>query len=189
MGNTFDMHLALMSSQDHPHIHGEYQSDADDHCGPLGSPPHTWGILIGKRLVNPLLRITPTYMGNTMPNALSNYTNQDHPHIHGEYVYLDNLEAGDIGSPPHTWGILQLISARSIQLGITPTYMGNTFIFHQLPDTNEDHPHIHGEYQFKKRLVKTAMGSPPHTWGIPARLVWVATRAQDHPHIHGEYSL
>ena len=124
-----------------------------------------------------------------MPNALSNYTNQDHPHIHGEYVYLDNLEAGDIGSPPHTWGILQLISARSIQLGITPTYMGNTFIFHQLPDTNEDHPHIHGEYQFKKRLVKTAMGSPPHTWGIPARLVWVATRAQDHPHIHGEYQL
>ena len=144
-----------------------------------------------------------------MPNALSNYTNQDHPHIHGEYVYLDNLEAGDIGSPPHTWGILQLISARSIQLGITPTYMGNTFIFHQLPDTNEDHPHIHGEYIWYLDAAAWDKGSPPHTWGIlvvtkpetgekritPTYMGNTCSQytgrhsVKDHPHIHGEYQL
>ncbi len=51
----------------------------------LGSPPHTWGILAMKEHTKQLVRITPTYMGNTELEAKILVFMQDHPHIHGEY--------------------------------------------------------------------------------------------------------
>ena len=69
----------------HPHIHGEYLLlclDFNDH---RGSPPHTWGIRLHRRLHVSDRRFTPTYMGNTSLPAI--------------------ILAESPGSPPHTWGI------------------------------------------------------------------------------------
>ncbi len=70
----------------------------------------------------------------------------DHPHIHGEYRLSKLKSKHRLGSPPHTWGILDHHNPDNQEVRITPTYMGNT----NLKDLDEvegkDHPHIHGEY-------------------------------------------
>ena len=93
-----------------------------------------------------LVRITPTYMGNTSHRCTNIALTKDHPHIHGEYCLL---------LPP-----------THLLAGITPTYMGNTTGAWFGGRHDWDHPHIHGEYQLIAVRKKDLLGSPPHTWGI-----------------------
>ncbi len=92
-------------------------------------------------------------------------------------------------------------------VGITPTYMGNTFRDLYQRSNKQDHPHIHGEYLVQTVHALPLLGSPPHTWGIRYEMILspAGTRItptymgnttdrscgspaiQDHPHIHGEY--
>ena len=65
MGNTLVRQRIRRRSEDHPHIHGEYTKSAAPFTLPIGSPPHTWGILAEDRSKVLDARITPTYMGNT----------------------------------------------------------------------------------------------------------------------------
>ncbi len=85
--------------------------------------------------------------------------------------------------------------------------MGNTAERIENMTFNEDHPHIHGEYDWLTTLNNNSAGSPPHTWGIPGQIgaglrhgritptymgntlltIVLSTVFQDHPHIHGEY--
>ena len=131
--------------------------------------------------------ITPTYMGNTMREDYTRYS--------------------ELVSPPHTWGIHCWRPAKRIRCGITPTYMGNTSMLvkhysatkdhppytwgtrtHICPGIAPfritpiymgntpavtaavfkawDHPHIHGEYESPNCNRTSIRGSPPHTWGI-----------------------
>ena len=90
MGNTRPSSIRMTSPRDHPHVHGEYSPSSSPNATVLGSPPRTWGILTLPLLPSVLLRITPTYMGNT-DNGVRRYCFvKDHPHVHGEY--LSNLE-------------------------------------------------------------------------------------------------
>ena len=77
-------------------------------------------------------------------------------------MYLNKL-----GSPPYTWGILQVAPSYFEGFGITPIYMGNTGLS-ALGDL-------------------AGLGSPPYTWGIPYYCLPFLDHTQDHPHIHGEY--
>ena len=133
---------------------------------------------------------------------------QDHPHIHGEYIKLVGLTAVTPGSPPHTWGIRLSGKLLNSLVRITPTYMGNTNLGQMGVPVPEDHPHIHGEYDFLRERYVYSAGSPPHTWGIHNNTVHSPNRHRitptymgntvvketikkykgDHPHIHGEYS-
>ena len=85
MGNTSRRYNPRPVRQDHPHIHGEYRYILDIPANWIGSPPHTWGILLTIRFSRTPWRITPTYMGNTRLAAGSPTRSEDHPHIHGEY--------------------------------------------------------------------------------------------------------
>ena len=86
--------------------------------------------------------------------------------------------------------------------------MGNTDMGFYGSHGARDHPHIHGEYLCQLLRAIWDRGSPPHTWGILARLLLRNSYSritptymgntensfrypalnQDHPHIHGEYS-
>ena len=77
---------------------------------------------------------------------------EDHPHIHGEYEYVAGGYSYIQGSPPHTWGILEITAPFISTIRITPTYMGNTIDTNQTKGDDRDHPHIHGEYT-KKSLI------------------------------------
>ena len=87
MGNTDQQVAPSLSRQDHPHIHGEYVSYMPRVLVAIGSPPHTWGIPNRTISVDDQLRITPTYMGNTLVEDWQSLAVKDHPHIHGEYSW------------------------------------------------------------------------------------------------------
>ena len=85
--------------------------------------------------------------------------------------------------------------------------MGSTVRCDYFPIWSEDHPHIHGEHLYERRLLIVPKGSPPYTWGAQNwRDLLDATRRitpiymgstyrryccddvrEDHPHIHGEH--
>ena len=133
----------------------------------IGSPPHTWGIPGYRHVRHRPTRITPTYMGNTCRKSWYTYLVRDHPHIHGEYGFIQQHFAIVEGSPPHTWGIPKESLTNAGMDRITPTYMGNTDQTDRRKSSTGDHPHIHGEYVAVPNGALAASGSPPHTWGIP----------------------
>ena len=51
----------------------------------LGSPPHTWRILLLETSIEFNVRITSTYVENTLPVFLFFRGIWDHLHIRGEY--------------------------------------------------------------------------------------------------------
>ena len=85
-------------------------------------------------------------MGNTMTTGDPTNDYKDHPHIHGEYIFILVVLTLVIGSPPHTWGIHDEFRPIDREARITPTYMGNTDNCYPGEQFGRDHPHIHGEY-------------------------------------------
>ncbi|MBI1699757.1 hypothetical protein HYQ59_1103 [Lactobacillus crispatus] len=73
-------------------------------------------------------------------------------------------------------------------IGITSTYVENTWSALGLLVAVEDHLHIRGEYRNLMKLTRERLGSPPHTW----RILTVAGShwyfLWDHLHIRGEYN-
>ncbi|AGL89215.1 hypothetical protein LBFF_1322 [Limosilactobacillus fermentum F-6] len=146
-------------------------------------------------------------MGSTFLHLQELLSIRDHPHIHGEHLFLVFGDCAPSGSPPYTWGALELDGPFIGLVGITPIYMGST------PGTTVgvsglwDHPHIHGEHSVLTGYYTSAQGSPPYTWG--ARKMKITINAnqgitpiymgstwchlqcypqkRDHPHIHGEH--
>ena len=113
-----------LSIKDHPHIHGEYYDPEEAIENGKGSPPHTWGIHHRVPVISGMVGITPTYMGNTLAIIEQPAALQDHPHIHGEYSLAKLMIDCVVGSPPHTWGILEDVDKILAHPRITPTYMG-----------------------------------------------------------------
>ena len=71
------------------------------------------------------------------------------------------------GSPPHTRGIRVDIPDPAYVQGFTPAYAGNTHKSLINPAYQEVHPRIRGEYRSRTAFSRGALGSPPHTRGIP----------------------
>ena len=152
VGNTSVGIYGTLSLPVHPHIRGEYDDPLPSSLVLAGSPPHTWGIRYKWQILTPSIRFTPTYVGNTTWITLMTRLTTVHPHIRGEYGAKRSLATSRIGSPPHTWGILEADIKKNLEWRFTPTYVGNTTVraAHTLP----------------------ASGSPPHTWGIPWKLLF-----------------
>ena len=70
-----------------------------------GSPPHTWRILKVQPPLSRAIRITSTYVENTLEDGEVIATAEDHLHIRGEYSLLAMISYRRAGSPPHTWRI------------------------------------------------------------------------------------
>ena len=109
-GNTIRILNFINHSWDHPRIRGEYWLFAyyDEHGE--GSPPHTRGIRFYKYCITDSIRITPAYAGNTLDFFHATKIYRDHPRIRGEYQFFHNFNTLFTGSPPHTRGILCIVS-------------------------------------------------------------------------------
>ena len=133
----------------------------------LQSPPHTRGIQVVVASLWGQLGITPSYEGNTNNIVIDCFFIGDHPLIRGEYRALPWHVPGRLGSPPHTRGILIALVVSVVVLRITPSYEGNTPALLFSACASQDHPLIRGECKESFNDSKKAMGSPPHTRGIP----------------------
>ena len=111
---------------DHLHIRGEYKIFKFRWIRKMGSPPHTWRILIWMIFTAVKARITSTYVENTVILTETKILERDHLHIRGEYWFCRNKVIQDLGSPPHTWRIQYLLPSSPNGKGITSTYVENT---------------------------------------------------------------
>ncbi len=175
----------------------------------IGSPPLAWGILSQLTAQPRCPRITPTCVGNTAVRRAGTASQEDHPHLRGEYFPSWSLNLGYAGSPPLAWGILINLWKQRCLLRITPTCVGNTVLLDGGRRPCRDHPHLRGEYFKGFMLWIATAGSPPLAWGIPVALpgiisgCWITPTCvgntmiesykendfEDHPHLRGEYYL
>ena len=128
-------------------------------------------------------------MGNTEKLKFWGNDGEDHPHLRGEYFGLVVVVATFLGSPPPTWGILNSACRCGLDVGITPTYVGNTKTPLDTTAENRDHPHLRGEYRTSEfqcphytRITPTYVGNTVIN-PIAVSVVW------DHPHLRGEYEI
>jgi len=126
VGNTMDRYDAADTLSVHPHIRGEYCILWRSAFSSAGSPPHTWGIQWLVPKLTAFTRFTPTYVGNTTMSVLKIIGRSVHPHIRGEYDLRSTATLARTGSPPHTWGILDVPLTEPSSQRFTPTYVGNT---------------------------------------------------------------
>ena len=64
--NTGKVNIKPIYGWDHLHIRGEYNFKAEKSYWPIGSPPHTWRILAFANSEAEWIRITSTYVENTI---------------------------------------------------------------------------------------------------------------------------
>ena len=112
----------------------------------MGSPPHTWRILVYHQCKVAFPRITSTYVENT--------------------AFLAQLSSNPKGSPPHTWRIPMWQDWDKFTARITSTCVENTMIFQTIQKRIRDHLHMCGEYYHCWSNVFQGYGSPPHVWRI-----------------------
>ena len=125
-GNTVSFLPTAADQWDHPRTRGEYDLRSGDNSRCKGSPPHTRGIPNVGAFSKIKLGITPAHAGNTIGSYLSQYLAKDHPRTRGEYIDMYKVALEDVGSPPHTRGILVAQRYRWRRDGITPAHAGNT---------------------------------------------------------------
>ena len=132
----------------------------------VGSPPHTRGILHLVTIPLSQIGFTPAYAGNTpnFPNAA--IFHQVHPRIRGEYTDIAGHRGSQMGSPPHTRGILLRGMCHYPRGRFTPAYAGNTSPVISSIAAPAVHPRIRGEYFLSVSQSMRNPGSPPHTRGI-----------------------
>ena len=129
-----------------------------------GSPPHTWRTRTHNSRMAKTKRITSTYVENTI--ALFSFKSfiKDHLHMRGEHTSRSGKGSGVAGSPPHTWRTRKVKKFSIHRLGITSTYVENTFAFKRGVENFGDHLHIRGEHASRTSGSYALLGSPPHTW-------------------------
>ena len=72
------------------------------------------------------LGITPAYAGNTFRFLFTERTRRDHPRVCGEHTHEKSISDAKWGSPPRMRGTLDEFGGKSVGVGITPAYAGNT---------------------------------------------------------------
>src|SRR5699024_5876140 len=124
--NTRAGHVQLANHRDHLHIRGEYELRFRLKNTSVGSPPHTWRILVQTAIQLFQVRITSTYVENTVGSIEWPLHSRDHLHIRGEYHDIWSFLLLFLGSPPHTWRIHDCAVSAWTQVRITSTYVENT---------------------------------------------------------------
>ena len=110
----------------HPHARGEDVRGSAPKAGVSGSPPRTWGRLFRRWYQRLSCRFTPTHVGKTSPGSFSHACHMVHPHARGEdHSWSYSLIFGS-GSPPRTWGRLNVFPCAARIARFTPTHVGKT---------------------------------------------------------------
>ena len=154
-------------------------------------------------------RIIPAHAGFTSPPPPGPCSRRDHPRTRGVYSNREPADYGWGGSSPHTRGLLRGRGGGLQYRRIIPAHAGFTRKRKLVDREGADHPRTRGVYEDIWIPVVKAIGSSPHTRGLPradpspvARLRIIPAHAgftagelgdgdggQDHPRTRGVYAL
>ncbi len=165
VGNTGSPRNRFPPLSVHPHACGEHWSSIAGSLRLIGSPPRMWGTRSLLCNMLPLLRFTPTHVGNTQCKYRASVNNTVHPHACGEHGIQRVSTKTTNGSPPRMWGTPRRPPQQRKPLRFTPTHVGNTVLFRPAPGLPAVHPHACGEHSFPLRSTVRMYGSPPRMWG------------------------
>ena len=196
-----------MRAGDHPHTRGDHDHRACSHGWSAGSSPHAWGPPCATRPEISWTGIIPTRVGTTSERRGSLKAPWDHPHTRGDHY--PNMAPSTClpGSSPHAWGPPRACGCRRKVAGIIPTRVGTTACCPASGGTWRDHPHTRGDHDPSISIEKPWLGSSPHAWGPPQKLlepdfqlgiiptrvgttlvgIAALARALDHPHTRGDH--
>ena len=124
-----------------------------------------WGKVEILRKIKSPSRITPTYVGKSLPLKWLCGSCRDHPHVCGEKEELTSGFDGGRGSPPRMWGKEVIAAMNCHNIRITPTYVGKSNNGRKNSPFFRDHPHVCGEKWLSWLFVRFVWGSPPRMWG------------------------
>ena len=134
-------------AQDHPRTRGVYLSTPQRDVRLTGSSPHTRGLLPPSADDQIAFRIIPAHAGFTSPRRVA--------------------FASSRGSSPHTRGLRYFFVADMLNDRIIPAHAGFTPRAPSSAVMARDHPRTRGVYVCVCVRVCVAVGSSPHTRGLP----------------------
>ena len=152
---------------DHPRTRGVYH---DQCCVPLrcgGSSPHTRGLRALEHQEGGHERIIPAHAGFTLRVRRVRGRREDHPRTRGVYFRRALPVSASAGSSPHTRGLRHQPAARHRHRGIIPAHAGFTATSSPTRVRRGDHPRTRGVYEKLLSGDNAALGSSPHTRGLP----------------------
>ena len=206
-GFTAPSPAAWQPTADHPRTRGVYVPREETGGWEAGSSPHTRGLLHGTLIRSPLSRIIPAHAGFTHGRQAARPEFVDHPRTRGVYALTGLAVSTDVGSSPHTRGLLFTIRSRARASRIIPAHAGFTGGAAVYDAGCLDHPRTRGVYQQAGHPSYWDAGSSPHTRGlhepggglvgrdgiIPAHAGFTAcartpcATSRDHPRTRGVY--
>ena len=128
-GNTPVIHHHVQLNGAHPHVCGEHAVPSSTRLVVLGSSPRmrgTPGWPFGRFGVSGLI---PTYAGNTRAHNPHPLHGRAHPHVCGEHSSRASRMLPLPGSSPRMRGTHLDWFKNIIDVGLIPTYAGNTEVF------------------------------------------------------------
>ncbi len=145
VGKTRGHHCRHAIKRKHPHVRGEDPAGGLYRLRHLETPPRAWGRLRPKPPPLNLIGNTPTCVGKTFAQYVSDFVHRKHPHVRGEDQLIKAGTFNPEETPPRAWGRLWKLLCPAWTDGNTPTCVGKT----QSPGVrNRDerkHPHVRGE--------------------------------------------
>ena len=152
--------------RDHPRTRGVYGPLTWIQAMTSGSSPHTRGLHVPERGGHYEDGIIPAHAGFTSRFASARTTSRDHPRTRGVYDAQSLVQEGDIGSSPHTRGLLYAASGEITGPRIIPAHAGFTSQGGPRAREPPDHPRTRGVYFPPRDRSIPRVGSSPHTRGL-----------------------
>ena len=159
---------------DHPRTRGVYSAVHPTCPLTFGSSPHTRGLRAGELGLEGEDGIIPAHAGFTRRPRRSRWRGRDHPRTRGVYDSKRPGTSSISGSSPHTRGLRAAGWWTTSVTGIIPAHAGFTPGRASPGRRTTDHPRTRGVYGRSDDGREMALGSSPHTRGLP-------TSASPHP--------
>ncbi len=133
--------------------------------------------------------LIPTYAGNTFHTVRVTARQWAHPHVCGEHLRMQVFQHKKLGSSPRMRGTPLSERPPNINVGLIPTYAGNTVSGWLLLRRGRAHPHVCGEHCYRYHPEFSNRGSSPRMRGTLRGPASLRCRGGAHPHVCGEHSL
>ena len=170
----------------HPHVCGENILSCVFLAAIYGSPPRVWGKSFSHIEKSRTIWFTPTCVGKMYLRRSGLPKEPVHPHVCGENLSERTRRdprtrftptcvgkmpkqvtstVSIAGSPPRVWGKCLSVPTVNGNGRFTPTSVGKMYRHWRQPHPRPVHPHVCGENDRSRAMLRPIFGSPPRVWG------------------------